>query len=68
MFITSWSADGTKGSTRRGAVIPKLLNYPVPTAKLISDAYLAAFAIASSRRLITLDRGFRQFPRLELHC
>ncbi len=38
-----------------------LVKYPVPTGKLVADAYLAAFAIASSRVLITLDRGFRQF-------
>lgn len=47
-------------------VFPALLNYPVPTGKLVSDAYLAAFAISSSRRLITLDAGYRQFRGLEV--
>ena len=48
------------------AIIPRLLRYPVPTGKLITDAYLAAFAIASNRRLVTLDAGFRQFEGVEL--
>lgn len=30
------------------------------------DAYLAAFAIAAGLRLATFDRGFRDFPRLDL--
>ena len=46
------------------AVMPTLLNYPIPTGKLIADAYLAAFAICEARRLATLDRGFRQFRGL----
>jgi hypothetical protein len=45
---------------------PPLLNSPVPTVKLVGDAYLAAFAIASARRMVTLDRGFRQFKGLEV--
>jgi len=48
------------------SVLPGLLNYPVPTGKLVNDAYLAAFAICASRRLTTLDRGFRQFRGLDL--
>lgn len=47
------------------AVFPSLLNYPVPTGKLVADAYLAAFAISGSLRLVTLDRGFRQYRGLE---
>ena len=43
-----------------------LVKYPVPTGKLVADAYLAAFAIASARVLITLDRGFRQFKGLDV--
>jgi toxin-antitoxin system PIN domain toxin len=43
-----------------------LLRYSGPTNKLIADAYLAAVAIASSRRLVTFDRGFRQFDGLDL--
>ncbi len=46
--------------------LPSLLRYPVPTGKLVSDAYLAAFALSSSRRLITLDAGYRQFRELEI--
>ena len=46
--------------------LPSLLRYPVPTAKLVSDSYLAAFALSSSRRLITLDAGYRQFRGLEI--
>lgn len=34
--------------------------------KVVMDAYLAAFAQAGGFRLITLDRGFRQFPDLGL--
>jgi toxin-antitoxin system PIN domain toxin len=45
-------------------VFPGLLRYPIPTGKLVNDAYLAAFAIASGRRLATLDSGFRQFAEL----
>lgn len=48
------------------AVMPELLKYPVPTGKFVTDAYLAAFAMAASRRLVTLDRGFRQFRGLRV--
>jgi uncharacterized protein len=48
------------------SVLPTLLNYPVPTGKLIGDAYLAAFSIAGSRKMVTLDRGFRQFKGLDV--
>jgi len=48
------------------AVLPTLLQYPVPTGKLVTDAYLAAFAIGASRRLVTLDRGFRRFRGLQV--
>ena len=48
------------------SVFPSLLNYPVPTGKLVSDAYLAAFAIGTSRRLVTLDAGYRQFRGLDV--
>jgi toxin-antitoxin system PIN domain toxin len=47
-------------------VLPTLLNYEIPTGKLVTDAYLAAFAITASRRLVTLDRGFRQFRELDV--
>lgn len=48
------------------AIFPSLLNYPIPTGKLVSDAYLAAFAISTSRRLVTLDAGYRQFRGLDV--
>jgi uncharacterized protein len=51
---------------RIDSLLPGLLRYPVPTGKLVSDAYLAAFAMSDSRRLVTLDRGFRQFRGLEV--
>lgn len=51
---------------RIDSVFPALLKYPVPTGKLAGDAYLAAFAMSDSRRLVTLDRGFRQFRGLEV--
>ena len=49
------------------SILPTLLHYPVPTGQLVTDAYLAAFARSSSRRLVTLDRGFRQFRGLDVH-
>jgi len=48
------------------SVLPTLLVQRMPAGKLVTDAYLAAFAIAASRRLVTFDKGFRQFRRLEL--
>jgi toxin-antitoxin system PIN domain toxin len=48
------------------SVLPTLLNYPIPTGKLVTDAYLAAFAIGAALRLTTLDRSFRQFRGLEV--
>lgn len=49
------------------SVFPVMLRYSTPTHKLVADAWLAAFAIASSSRLVTLDSGFRQFKDLDLH-
>ena len=46
--------------------IQKLLRYRVPTPGLVNDAYLAAFAIASGRRLVTRDRGFLEFRGLDV--
>jgi uncharacterized protein len=46
--------------------LPALLRYSVPTSKLVSDVYIAAFALSTSRTLVTLDRGFRQFRDLKL--
>jgi toxin-antitoxin system PIN domain toxin len=48
------------------AILPKLLRHPFPTPNLLTDAYLAAFAMAKECRMTTLDRGFRQFAGLIL--
>ena len=48
------------------SVMPTLFRYSVPTPALVNDAFLAAFAMASARCLVTLDRGFDQFRGLEL--
>lgn len=48
------------------AIWPTLFRYRQPTPKLVNDAYLAAFAIASGRRLVTRDRGFLEFRGLEV--
>jgi toxin-antitoxin system PIN domain toxin len=48
------------------SVMPTLLHYPIPTGKLVGDAYLAAFAMCEGRRVATLDRGFRQFRGLSV--
>lgn len=48
------------------SIFPGLLNMPAPSGKPVGDAYLAAFAIASSRRMATFDAGFRQFKGLEV--
>lgn len=48
------------------SVFPGLLNLPVPAGKLVSDAYLAAFAMAASRRMVTFDSSFRQFKGLDI--
>jgi predicted nucleic acid-binding protein len=47
-------------------VLATLLRYRVPTNQLINDAYLAAFAIQAHRTLVTWDRGFLQFPGLDV--
>jgi predicted nucleic acid-binding protein len=51
---------------RLDAVLPTLFVRPVPSVNLVANAYLAAFAIAASRRFVTFDQGFRQFRGLEL--
>lgn len=48
------------------AFLPALLIHPAPAGKLVTDAYLAAFAMGSSRRLVTFDKGFRQFRGLSI--
>lgn len=52
---------------RIDSVFPLMLRYSIPTNKLVADAWLAAFAIASSSRLVSLDSGFRQVKGLDLH-
>jgi uncharacterized protein len=47
-------------------LLTDLLEYSVAAGKLVSDAYLAAFAIASSRTLLTFDADFRRFRGLRL--
>jgi toxin-antitoxin system PIN domain toxin len=49
-----------------GGLLPSFLNADSPATKLVGDAYLAAFSIAGARRMVTLDRGFRQFKGLNL--
>ena len=48
------------------AEFPRFLSYPVPTNKLVGDAYLAAFSIAGQLRLTTVDKGFQQFRGVDL--
>ncbi|MBI4909922.1 MAG: VapC toxin family PIN domain ribonuclease [Acidobacteria bacterium] len=45
-------------------ILRGFLHYPAATPKLLNDAYLASFAVTASRTLVTLDRGFAQFPGL----
>ena len=47
-------------------VLKSLLATAKGSSAVFVDAYLAAFAIASSMRLTTLDRGFQQFAGLDL--
>lgn len=48
------------------SAFPRLLTHPSPTNKLVSDAYLAAFAIARALRVATFDKGFKQYRGLHL--
>jgi toxin-antitoxin system PIN domain toxin len=47
-------------------LFPRLLRYSVPTQALVSDAYLAAFAICRQSGVVTLDQGFKQFAGLSV--
>ena len=49
-----------------GQVISTLFRYRVPTPQLVTDAYLAAFAISAGRRFVTWDNGFGQFQGLDV--
>ena len=44
----------------------RLTQANTPSPKLWQDAFLAAFALASGLHLATFDRGFQQFPDLQL--
>jgi toxin-antitoxin system PIN domain toxin len=48
------------------SLLPELLRQRRSGSQVVSDAYLAAFALASSRGLVTMDAGFRNFRGLEL--
>jgi uncharacterized protein len=49
-----------------GSLIPALLGHRASGPGLVSDVYLAAFALASSHELVTMDKGFRSFRGLEV--
>jgi uncharacterized protein len=48
------------------SLLPGMLGRLVPAPNLITDAYLAAFAMASNLRLTTFDRGFQHFRGLRV--
>lgn len=43
----------------------KLASQRTSSPKLWMDAYLASFAIAGGYRLVTTDKGFKQFKHLD---
>jgi len=46
----------------------KKITKPFPKGQIAgTDAYFAAFASAGGHPLVTFDRGFRQFPHLNVH-
>ena len=58
--------DFTEEPPLLDSVFPSLLKHRGPASKLVGDAYLAAFALASARRMVTLDGGFKQFKGLDV--
>ncbi len=48
------------------SLLPVMLQWKVPSGKLVGDAYLAAFALASARCLVTIDAGFRSFRGVDV--
>lgn len=48
------------------SLLPDLFRQRGSGGGVVSDAYLAAFALASSHELVTMDTGFRGFRGLEL--
>jgi predicted nucleic acid-binding protein len=49
-------------------IFPKLLRYPVPTSKLVGDAYLAAFSIAGQIRMVTWIRASHSSAASTANC
>lgn len=47
------------------SLLPECFRQKGPGGGAVSDAYLAAFALACSRELVTMDAGFRSFRGLE---
>jgi predicted nucleic acid-binding protein len=47
------------------AALPGFLDAPWPAGKLVADAYLAAFAECSRRRLVTFDRALAKRAGVE---
>jgi predicted nucleic acid-binding protein len=43
-----------------------LCSQPIIAPNLWTDGYLAAFAAAGKMQFVTFDRGFRQFPGLDV--
>jgi uncharacterized protein len=52
--------------TNLDPTLRRLTQANTPSSKLWQDAFLAAFALASRLHLATFDRGFQQFPGLQL--
>jgi uncharacterized protein len=52
--------------SRIDTLLPAVLDHPVSPGKLVSDAYLAAFAMTAALQLVTLDRDFLRFRRLDV--
>jgi hypothetical protein len=48
------------------SLLPVMLQWKVPSGKLVGDAYLAAFALASARCLVTIDAGFRSLRAVDV--
>ena len=47
-------------------IFRSIFHNPAPASKAVNDAYLAAFAVAAKRRLVTFDGGFKNFKNLDL--
>ncbi len=46
--------------------LPRCLSHPMPATKAVNDAFLSAFALATKRRLVTFDGGFKTYQGLDL--